>query len=150
MTFDFYLEEKKASENYCLYKSKLIIMKKWKNQSIPRPILCVTTNFVCNVTTNRFISWWKKWWIIALKSANYFPETKNTRHPPRWCSPRNIQKPKSSNFQEQLRMTSLLSLLASATVIIIATMIFTLHLIIIRDNDNNSNRSRNNNGNNIW
>ena len=67
---------KKSTVNCCLHECKhIVIKKKWKNQSISHPILCVTTKFVCNITTKRFIDWRKKWWIIELKSANSFPET---------------------------------------------------------------------------
>ena len=31
LTFDFYLEGKKTTANYCLYECKHITMKKWKN-----------------------------------------------------------------------------------------------------------------------
>ena len=31
LTFEFYLKEKKATVNYCLYECKHIIMEKWTN-----------------------------------------------------------------------------------------------------------------------
>ena len=50
-------------------------MKKLKIQSTPHSVLCVFTKFVWNITTKRYIGWLEKWWIIELKSENYFPET---------------------------------------------------------------------------
>ena len=49
--------------------------EKMKESVYPHPILCVTTKFVYNITPKQFIGCWKKWRIIELKSANYFPET---------------------------------------------------------------------------
>ena len=59
--FDFWFlsRGKKETVNYCLYECKHIIMKNWKNYSIPHPILCVASKFVCNITTKRFIGWGK-------------------------------------------------------------------------------------------
>ena len=57
--FDFWFlsRGKKVSVNYCVYECKHIIMKRWKNKSIPHPILCVTSKFFCNITTKLFIAW---------------------------------------------------------------------------------------------
>ena len=59
--FDFWFlsRAKKAAVNYFLYEWKHIIMKKWKNLSIPHPILCVVSKFVWKITTKRVIGWGK-------------------------------------------------------------------------------------------
>ena len=60
LTFDFYLEGKKTTANYCLYECKHITMKKWKNY--------------CALLVNLFATLRQSHSLVEVKMVNYWAE----------------------------------------------------------------------------